>query len=332
MDKILLRADGAWETVTARIELLNVSGGAPNLLVGSLQGIDNLEASHRLRLFQAWLRRGTPDDRLFVKAGLVDLNGDEGFYVTDGSGPMFAPTYGIGSELAATGPGGPSIYPSTGLATVVQVKPTPATYVRGGVFNAHVGDPGERGGVDFRFQDGVLSILELGYERDEAKLALATWRYSKTQDDRFDTLAGQPVQRHSAGAYLLAQRPVFGSDEANGAVAFVRAGLSDGDTGPYASSWAVGLSIDHLGGHEGRTLALGLDQARLGLKYRLASAAAGAPLGRMESHAELTFSQDLSHGVSIQPDLQYVIHPGGDKSAKNAVVLGLRLTKSFGGD
>ena len=77
---------------------------------------------------------------------------------------------------------------------------------------------------------------------------------------------------------------------------------------------------------------MGLDQARLGLKYRLASAAAGAPLGRMESHAELTFSQDLSHGVSIQPDLQYVIHPGGDKSAKNAVVLGLRLTKSFGGE
>ncbi|MBA3810795.1 MAG: carbohydrate porin, partial [Caulobacteraceae bacterium] len=33
----------------------------------------------------------------------------------------------------------------------------------------------------------------------------------------------------------------------------------------------------------------------------------------------------LTDGLSLQPDLQYVIHPGGDPALGNALVVGLRL-------
>jgi porin len=41
---------------------------------------------------------------------------------------------------------------------------------------------------------------------------------------------------------------------------------------------------------------------------------------------EIFYSFDVYHGANIQPDLQYIINPGGYSSAKNIVVFGIQLS------
>ena len=103
-----------WRRATAHVHVLNNFGGMPNNRANTLQGIDNIEvASQRLRLFEAWLQYGLGSNAS-ARVGLYDMNSE--FYANDAAGTLLAPAFGVGSEIAATGPNGPSIFPSTALA------------------------------------------------------------------------------------------------------------------------------------------------------------------------------------------------------------------------
>jgi carbohydrate-selective porin OprB len=41
---------------------------------------------------------------------------------------------------------------------------------------------------------------------------------------------------------------------------------------------------------------------------------------------EIFYSFDVFHGANIQPDLQYILNPGGYKSATNMWVFGIQLS------
>jgi porin len=48
-------------------------------------------------------------------------------------------------------------------------------------------------------------------------------------------------------------------------------------------------------------------------------------LGLAETALELTYAIPLSDRLAIQPDLQYIIHPGGDRTLDDALVIGVRM-------
>lgn len=97
-----------WQGANAHVYVLDNRGARPNDSIGTLQGVDNIEVPDAgLRLFEAWveqdLGRGAS-----LRMGLYDVNSE--FYANDAAGLLIAPPFGIGSELAATGPNGPSIF------------------------------------------------------------------------------------------------------------------------------------------------------------------------------------------------------------------------------
>src|SRR5687768_17493844 len=64
-----------WRGAVLHAYALNNSGGAPNDIAGTLQGVDNIEvAKPRLRLFELWLEQGV--GRATVRAGLYNLNSE----------------------------------------------------------------------------------------------------------------------------------------------------------------------------------------------------------------------------------------------------------------
>ena len=67
--------------------------------------------------------------------------------------------------------------------------------------------------------------------------------------------------------------------------------------------------------------------ARNGSHYERAQTAAGGPAAG-ETTVELTYLAQLGSWLTVQPDLQYVIHPGGTRATQNAVVSGLRVAVS----
>jgi porin len=321
-----------WHGGTAQLTLQNTSGQTPNADLGTLEGIDNNEVSdRRLRLFEAWVQQDFPNDRGSLKLGLIDL--DSEFYVNAASGTLIAPQFGIGSELAATGFGGPSAFPQTGLAARLIFKPTKETYLQLGAYNADVGDPGDHGGVDTSFDQGVIEIVEGGWSMDgKGKLALGAWQYSKKQDELFSVNGlGAPLQHNASGAYVLAERVLIdGGDKGPTFTDFFRGGVSDGDTGPFKGSWQLGGLLEHpFASRPDAQFSFGVDQALLGDQFRKASAAGGAALSKAETHFEVTYADKLTKNVIIQPDLQYIMDPGGDGSAKNELVFLLRFKGSF---
>ena len=56
---------------------------------------------------------------------------------------------------------------------------------------------------------------------------------------------------------------------------------------------------------------------------------AGVPGASFEAVAELTYSIRLAPAIAIQPDLQYILHPGGTQQYGNALVVGARVVVDF---
>jgi porin len=313
-----------WNGASLHFDILNNSGGMPNEDAGTLQGVDNIEvASQRLRLFEAWFEQSFGDSS--IRAGLYDVNSE--FYSNDAAGLLMAPMFGIGSEIAATGPNGPSIFPSTALAVRYDIKVFETGYVRAAALNASASVFGDPNGVDTDFDNGLLLIAEAGIQT-EGKIALGVWGYTEKQDDiRELDLNGDPVQRNAQGAYLLLEHPLGHADGAP--AAFFRAGVSEGKTTPFKGGWQAGVLFEHVIPNRPQSMvSFGFGQGILSSGYKANQTDLGVSMDNAEWQMELTYSDEIMPHVTIQPDLQFIRRPSGDRSIKDAVIAGLRISIS----
>ncbi len=310
-DVDLERAAG-WRGAILHAHILNNSGEIPNDDLGTLQGVDNIEvAGQRLRLFEFWVEQAFGDAS--IRAGLYDLNSE--FYSNEAAGLLIAPAFGIGSELAATGPNGPSIFPSTALAARARFETAENQTLSIAVLNASAGVLGDPDGVDTEFDEGALFIGEYGW-RGESHFAVGAWGYTDEQDDIRD-----PEQSRAYGAYFTYERGL--TEQAMG---FLRVGLSDGDTTPYSSGWQAGVLIDSpLASREDSQLSFGVYQGRFGGKHRANERDASVNVAEAETGFEITYSDQITPWLRVQPDLQLVLDPGGDRDRDELWVAGLRI-------
>lgn len=318
-----------WTGARAHFQVLNNSGGTPNDDAGTLQGVDNIEvARQRARLFEAWVEQGM-GDKASIRAGLYDLNSE--FYSNESAGKLLAPAFGIGSELAATGPNGPSIFPSTALALRVRWTPNEKVYAQAAALNANAGVLGDPGGIKTSFDNGLLLIAEAGWT-GRGKVAAGAWRYTDRQDDiRAVTPTGQPARATAQGAYVLLERQLSGEgdDALRKTTVFARMGASDGDTTAFKAGWQAGLLVEHVfQSRPDSAFSVGVNQAFLSAKYRDNALDAGQRLRRAESAVEVSYADTIGP-VTIHPDLKYVWNPGADSAIGRALVATLRVSVAF---
>jgi porin len=320
IDADLEKAFG-WRGATAHFDILNNSGEAPNDDIGTLQGVDNIEVSRqRLRLFEAWVEQAW--DNASLRVGLYDLNSE--FYANDAAGLLIAPAFGIGSEIAATGPNGPSIFPSTALAARYQYAWESDAYVRGALINADASVLGDPDGVDFSFDDGVLMIAEVGVD-GARKIAGGVWRYSERQDDIRDS-----EQEIAQGAYIVFEQPLNDPEADRATTAFFRAGVSEGETTPFEGGWQAGLLVERVfASRPNSAFSIGLNQGLISDGYRQNLIDGGADMSDAEFQVEVTYSDEIFPRVTLQPDVQWIRRPGGDRAVEDALVVGLRVGVSL---
>lgn len=314
-----------WDGATLHGYVLSNQGEIPNDDAGTLQGVDNIEVGRQgVRLYELWIDAPVGENTS-VLAGLYDLNSE--FYANDAAGLLINPSFGIGSELAATGPNGPSIFPSTALALRVN-HDFDGGYVRGALLNAHAGVPGDPDGIDTEFDDGALLIAEAGFGDDAGKLAIGLWRYTDEQDDIRDvTPLGDPVKRTAQGGYLLGERVFAGDDDGRKVTGFFRAGFSDGKTSPFKGGWQAGVLVERVfDGRPDSVFSVGVQQGLLSSRMRDLLRTGGVDASSAESGLEVAYADRVGSRVSIQPDLQVIFEPGGDGRADPLVVAGVRLT------
>jgi porin len=323
VDLDLERAVG-WRGASAHAEASLTNGATPGADLGVLQGLDNIEvASHRARLYQAWVEQAFDDGRASLRLGAYDVSGE--FGVLDSAADLIQPSFGFAPELAGGGPAGAAAYPSSALAARASLKLSNTSYVQAALVGATPGALGERGGVDVKFRDGALAIGEAGWT-GRGKIAAGAWAFSdRVGDQRTLTPGGAPAMRRSWGAYLLVDQPL--GDRAS---AFLRAGLSDADTQALAGSWQAGVKVQPVfGGREDSVVGFGVAQARLASAYRANQRDAGADPALAETIFELTYADVIHDRLRLQPDVQYVRRPGGERGAQDVVILALRTELTF---
>lgn len=338
-----------WSGTSFFLYGLATHGAEPTALTGDAQVASNIEAPDGLRLYEAWLQKNFPGPDLSVLAGLYDVNSE--FDVTAEALLFLNSSFGIGAEFGASGVNGPSIFPVTSLGARIQWHPTHQLYLQGAVLDGVPGAPSDPGStaIHLSAEEGLLWTAEVGFlkhadpstTRDDPqvgrshvhrgipwRLAAGAWGYSR----RMERVDGRRRVQGRPGAYLLAELrpgPVAGAGERPLGL-FARVGWADGRTNRFGAYTGAGVTYEGLiPGREGDVAGLGVASAHNGEAYERAARQEGRPASGAETTLELTYRAALGSHVEIQPDLQWVIHPGTHPGRKSAFLLGLRVVASF---
>lgn len=331
-----------WTDSSFHIEALFNHGGRPNQLIGSSQGVSNLEvAKGSARLYATWVEREFKERGMRVLFGLYDLNSD--FYVTEASAQLINPSFGIGVEASQSGQNGPSIFPHLGLGLRVHQALGQDYYLQGALVDGVPGDPARPGLTVVRLglDDGALAVLEWGRQsRDGAAKGpehwgLGFWAYTRLSETQG---VNEASFRRNQGAYALWQAPLL-QRGATRSLGFARAGVAHHSINQVDLALDLGLLVEHPLANSPALLALlpappesftvGLALARYGLAYREAQQAAGHTLAATEIALELGLRWLLGPDLAVQPLLQQIWRPGG-RPGESSTVLGLRMEWAFG--
>ncbi|NML92997.1 carbohydrate porin [Novosphingobium olei] len=323
-----LEALAGWSGARAFVYVLDNHGLRPNDAAGKLEGVNNIEVPKAgTRLFEAWveqdLGRGAS-----LRVGLYDLNSE--FYATDSSAVLMAPPFGIGSEFAATGRNGPSIFPCSALAARLYVPVgDDDAFIRFAVLGAKAQTLGDPGGIDLQFGDGLLFVGEVGEAKGSTRLTLGGWGYSRGSLNAYLIGPdGEPVRKPSFGAYAMFEHDLLARDDRK-LTAFVRAGLSNKDAAPFRGALQTGVLLaPALAGRPDSLFSVGFHQSWTSRSFRAAGRANGM-IPANEQGIEVTYADKILPWLALQPDVQWVRHPGGDERAPAGVILSLRTTASF---
>ena len=303
-------------------------------LVGDLQTASNIDTGgvQALRLYEAWVEQRLAGDRLSLKLGLFDLNSE--FDTNDSSAIFINSSFGVGPDFSQSGRNGPSIFPVTSLAVRAQYQLTEHWRVRAAVLAGTPGDPAHprRTAILLRPRDGVLLVGEAAYQDADTQAAIGSWHYTARFDDLLASAqAGQPVQHGgNSGVYAYFERRLTHPGPSTGLSGFIRVGIADQQANPFGSY--IGGGLVYAGPLPGRAadhLGLAVASVALADRFRRAQALTGEPTTARETTIELTYRAPLTPRLTVQPDVQYIIHPGADPRVRDALVVGLRAEVGF---
>ena len=299
-------------------------------LVGDAQTVSNIETGVRAtRLYQAWVEQRFAGDRASVKVGLYDLNSE--FDTTNVGSLSLLSSHGIGPEFGQSGRNGPSIFPYTSLAIRGEYKLGDEVTVRAAVLDGVPDDPDwpKRTAIRLGGGDGALAVAEVDYVGAPANVTVGYWRYT-ARFEPWSSMDSGRGGRGNQGAYVVVERrltrphPAL-SDGKRGLAGFAQAGVSD----PRYNR------IDrYVGGGLVYTGVIASDEDRVGVTfahavfsdgYRRLQLTGGVRVGPSETVVELTYRRSVARFLTVQPDVQYVIHPSGGRTLRDALAIGLRL-------
>ncbi len=310
---------------SARLSLFWSNGESVSEIVGDAQALSNIEAGEDgLRLLEAFVQQNFSTGTS-VKLGVFDLNAE--FDAIEPAGLFIQSGHGVGSEFGQSGANGPSIFPTTALGMRLEQALTENLAIRAALMDGAPGDPADSNAfadLSVRDGDGALSIVEVDWRTGATRVGGGYWRYS----DDVESFDGVP-RSGSDGAYAFISHRLQ-ENGARATDAWVRLGVADQDTYPIERYFGAGIvRTGLLAGRPDDSAGLAVAVAAFGESWRDFVRSEGFDAAQSEIALEATYRAQITEWLGVQPDLQYIIHPGGDASLEDAVVIGLRIDLSY---
>jgi porin len=165
----------------------------------------------------------------------------------------------------------------------------------------------------------VISELNWAPSRSSFRYQAGAWMHTADFEDKVDTGA---FHSGNYGVYVALERTLAGlTGKAGNVEAHVRAGFAPEDRNAFG--WTVDSGVAAIGllpGREADTVAVGFVHADR------STTVDGTDF---EQVAELSYTIVLNDHLNLQPDLQYIRHPGSDSTRDNALLFLLRVSASY---
>lgn len=337
--------------------------------------VSSIEANRATRLHDLYLQQSSPGNEVSVRLGQIAA--DDEFIASRYGGNFVNAMFGWPGLPSNDLPAGGPIYPLSTPGVRVKYAPDAAWTFMSAVFNGNPAGPptsGNRnpnpqlrdpGGTAFNLNSDVFAIIETSYgfapDKDTPALPatykLGAWYHSgKFADQHLDSTGLSLASPASSGiprnhvndfsVYAVADQMIWrrpGTAD-RGIAGFVRAMGAPDDRNLI--SFYVDGGFNDLGPIDGRDNdiagiafaygAISNDLQSLDRDF-LAFTGSARPVHDYEAVIELTYQAAITPWWTVQPDFQYVLHPGGHipdpSSGKtvigDAIVFGLRTSVTF---
>ena len=305
----------------------------PSVQINTRQTVSSLEATDTVKLFEAWWEQFLFNKHFSFKAGLYSL--DTEFDVKQTANLFINGVFGTGIDLSEMGRFGPAIYPLSALG--VRLKETwEGLYLQVAVVDGVPGSPDNPHGTQVKLDedDGLLIANEIGYKIDSPdhprlKLGVGAWVYTTELPDianPTDTQRG----RHSIYGFIDLRLYSEAPDSSQGLDGFFRLGVGDSQAGRFKRNLTFGLAYTGLlPDRESDVLGFAVSVGWAGDSLRQVNKSMGTPIEDEEIVLELTYQLSPLPWLTLQPDIQWFIHPGLSESLDNTLFLGMRAEVAF---
>jgi porin len=130
--------------------------------------------------------------------------------------------------------------------------------------------------------------------------------------------------------FALAEKTLYQAKDGRDLAGFLRISGTDGDSTSIRQAVNLGIRVKApLPGRSDDVFGLAYTRASLSGKWRSAQLAAGTETTALEDAWEATYRIQATKWLAVQPLIQRINHPGGDKSRAAANVLGARVEIAF---
>lgn len=312
---------------TLYAEFVTFGGGNGTAeLVGDLQFFSNIDGDDFTALYALWYQQVFAGGKLRVKVGKVDVSTE--FDALEHGAEFIHSGPGASATLSAAGY---PTYPDPATSVNVFFQPVDYLYVGVGVYDGAAREgvrTGTRGPATFPGEPADLFLIgEVGVNTGTGRVAAGAFRHTGT----FERVDGSGATDSGAnGFYFLLEQALYKENprdagDAQGAVFFVQFDAAEDDvieSDVHVSAGAVWTGP--LPTRDDDAFGLAAHYAHLGRDAR----AAGTFSESYELAIEAFYKVQFTPWLSLKPDLQYVIHPGGG-GLDDALVATVRLEVAF---
>jgi porin len=340
--------------------------------LGNILTASSIEARSATRLNTLWIEQGLFDKKVSLRLG--QLAADDEFAVSGTAAAFVNSTFGWPSILAENLTSGGPAYPLAAPGARIRWQPADTLTLQTAMFS---GDPAGAGaepdpqrrnfsGTTFSFTGGVFLIAEAQLASGEGgwlfgrpgTLKTGFWYHSGCFDDQRSDAGGRSLadpassgaarrRCGNAGGYAVLDLALWRVPESKerGLNAFLRFGANPADRNLIG--WYLDLGATFKGPFASRandTAGVAFGIARIGERARALDrdavllAGRARPVRDYEAVLELTYQLQIAPWWTLQPDLQLILHPGGNAAnprsptgavIRDAIVVGMRTTMKF---
>jgi len=293
--------------------------------VGDLQVLSNIDAHDFTQVSEYWYEHLLWQDKLRLKVGKQDSNAD--FAASDYGADFINSSFGFAPTIPLP------TFPDAALGLSVFGDPVEWLGAGAGIYDGDSRGGTWGGDTAFDGEGGQFSIAEIFVRPLVGSEVLGRGRYSVGlwyHSQNVDAITAGPPDRtfsHNHGLYLVVDQPLVSEGAAEeragqGLGAFLQLSWAPGDRNEVARYYGGGFSYRGIfTDRDDDLMGLGVASARLGRRFRDVNDASH------ETAVEMFYKTQLTASISAQPDLQWIVNPGGN--GRNAFVGGVRFEIVF---